>query len=68
MAANTQDSQEHNNNNYELCIDSNNIAKQGESIMPNIDIENNKEQDRRDYSKIQQMARGGDQKQLQTQT
>ncbi len=27
MAANTQKSQEHNNNNYELCVDSNNIAK-----------------------------------------
>jgi hypothetical protein len=27
MAANTQESQEHNNNNYELCIDSNDIAK-----------------------------------------
>ncbi len=27
MAANKQESQEHNNNNYELCVDSNNIAK-----------------------------------------
>jgi hypothetical protein len=27
MAANTQESQEYNNNNYELCVDSNNIAK-----------------------------------------
>jgi hypothetical protein len=27
MAANTQESQEQNNNNYELCVDSNNIAK-----------------------------------------
>ncbi len=27
MAANTQESQEHNNNNYELYVDSNNIAK-----------------------------------------
>ncbi len=27
MAANTQESQEHNNNNYELFVDSNNIAK-----------------------------------------
>jgi hypothetical protein len=27
MAANTQESQEHNNNNYELCVDSNDIAK-----------------------------------------
>jgi hypothetical protein len=27
IAANTQESQEHNNNNYELCVDSNDIAK-----------------------------------------
>ena len=27
MAANKQESQEHNNNKYELCVDSNNIAK-----------------------------------------
>jgi hypothetical protein len=27
MAANKQESQEHNNNNYELCVDSNDIAK-----------------------------------------
>ncbi len=27
MAANKQESQEHNNNNYELCVDSNHIAK-----------------------------------------
>ncbi len=27
MAANTQESHEHNNNNYELCVDSNDIAK-----------------------------------------
>ena len=46
MAANTQESQEHNNNEYELCVDSNNIAKKGALIMPNIDIENNVEQDR----------------------
>jgi hypothetical protein len=44
MAANTQESQEHNNNNYELCVDSNYISKN------NIDIENNVEQDRWDYS------------------
>ncbi len=25
MDSNTQESQEHNNNNYELCVDSNNI-------------------------------------------
>ncbi len=27
MASNTQESQEHNNNNYELCVDSNGILK-----------------------------------------
>jgi hypothetical protein len=27
MAANTQKSQEHNNNNYELCVDSSDIEK-----------------------------------------
>jgi hypothetical protein len=50
MAANTQESQEHNNHNYELCVDSNNIAKKGALIMSNIDIENNVEQDRWDYN------------------
>jgi hypothetical protein len=25
MASNTQESQEHNNNNYELCVDNNDI-------------------------------------------
>jgi hypothetical protein len=33
-AANMQESQEHNNNNYELCVDSNDIAKKGALIMP----------------------------------
>jgi hypothetical protein len=49
-AANKQESQEYNNNNYELCVDSNNIAKKVALIMPNIDIENYVEQDRWDYS------------------
>ncbi len=48
MAANTQESQEHNNNNYDLCVDSNDIAKKGALIIPNIDIENYVEQDRWD--------------------
>jgi hypothetical protein len=43
MAANTQESQEHNNNNYESCGDSKDIAKKGALIMPNIDIEDNVE-------------------------
>jgi hypothetical protein len=46
MASNTQESQEHNNNNYELCVDSNNISKKGEFKMPNIEIENCAEEDR----------------------
>jgi hypothetical protein len=46
MATNTKESQDNNNNNYESCVDSNNIAKKGALIMPNIDIENNVEQDR----------------------
>jgi hypothetical protein len=45
-ATNTQESQEHNNNSYDLCVDSNDFAKKGELIMPNIDIQDNKEQDR----------------------
>ncbi len=40
----------HNNNNYELCVDSNNISKKGEFKKPNIDIENYVEEDRWDYS------------------
>jgi hypothetical protein len=49
---------------HELCVDSNNIAKQGELIMPNIDIANIKEQDRWDYSnKYNELQRGGNQKQ-----
>jgi hypothetical protein len=43
MAANTKESQENNNNNYESCVDSNDIAKKGALIMPNIDIEDNVE-------------------------
>ncbi len=49
MAANTQKCQEHNKNNYELCVDSNDIAKKGALIMPNINIENSVGQDRWDY-------------------
>jgi hypothetical protein len=60
MAANTQKSQEHNNNNYELCVDSNHNAKKGAFIMPNIDIENNVEQDRWDYSNEYNKSEGGE--------
>ncbi len=59
MAANTQESQEHNNNYYELCVDSNNIAKNCALIMPNIDTENNVEQDRWDYSNEYNKWEGG---------
>jgi hypothetical protein len=60
MAANTQESQEHNNNNYELCVDSNDIAKKGALIMPNIDIENYVKQDRWDYSNEYSEWEGGE--------
>ncbi len=50
MASNTQESQEHNNNNYELCVASNDMSKKGEFKMLNIDIENYVEEDRWDYS------------------
>jgi hypothetical protein len=46
-------------NNYELCVDSNYIAKNGALIMPNIDIENNVEQDRWDYSNEYKEWEGG---------
>jgi hypothetical protein len=59
MAANTQELQEHNNNNYELCVDSNDIPKKGALIMPNIDIEKNIEQDRWDYSNEYNEWEGG---------
>ncbi len=50
MVANTNESQEINNNNYESCVDSNDIAKKGALTMPKIDIEDNIEQDRWDYT------------------
>jgi hypothetical protein len=59
MAANTQESQEHNNNNYELCVDSNDIVKNGALIMPYIDIENSVEQDRWDYRNEYNKWEGG---------
>jgi hypothetical protein len=50
MASNTQVTQNHNNNNYELFVDSDNISKKGEFKMHNIDIDNDVEEDRWDYS------------------
>ncbi len=41
ITANTKGSQEISNNNYELCVDSNDIANKGAWIMPSIDIEDN---------------------------
>ncbi len=50
MASNTQVTQDHNNNNYDLCVDSNDISKKGEFKKHNIDIDNDIEEDRWDYS------------------
>jgi hypothetical protein len=59
MAANTKESQEINNNNYESCVDSKDIAKKGALIMPSIDIENYVEQDRWDYTNECNKQEGG---------
>jgi hypothetical protein len=59
MAANTKESQEINNDNYESCVDGNGIAEKGELIMPNIDIEDNVEQDRWDYTNKYNKWEGG---------
>jgi hypothetical protein len=50
MVANTKGSQEIINNNYESCVNGNDIAKKGAVIMPNIDIEDNIEQEIWDYT------------------
>jgi hypothetical protein len=50
MASNTQVTQDHNNNNYELCVDSNDISKKGELKKHTIDIDNDVEEDRWDNS------------------
>jgi hypothetical protein len=50
MVANTKGSQDINNNNYESCVDGNRIAKKGALIMHNIDIEDNVEEERWDYT------------------
>jgi hypothetical protein len=59
MAANTKGSQEINNNNYASCVDGNDIAKKGALIMPNVDIENNVEQERWDYTNEYNEWEGG---------
>jgi hypothetical protein len=46
MASNTQVTQDHNNNNYELCVDSNDTSKTGEFKKPIIVIENYVKEDR----------------------
>jgi hypothetical protein len=43
MTANTKESQENNNNNYESCVDSIDIAKKGALIMLNVDNKDNVE-------------------------
>ena len=60
MVANTQESQEHNNNDYELCVESNDISKKMNLKMPNNDIENYVEEDRWDYSNECNKWKGGD--------
>ncbi len=50
MAFNTQATQDHNNNNYELCVESNDISKTGKFKKPSIDIDHYVEEDRWDYS------------------
>ncbi len=51
MASNTQVIQDHNINNYELCVERKDLSKKGEFKKPNIDIENYVEEDRWwDYS------------------
>jgi hypothetical protein len=50
MAFNTQVTQDYNINNYELCVDSNDISKKDEFKKPNIDIENYVEEDRWEHS------------------
>jgi hypothetical protein len=50
MAANTNESKEINNNDNESCVDGNDIAKKGAEIMSNIDIEENVEQERWNYT------------------
>jgi hypothetical protein len=38
MASNTQESQEHNNNNYELCVDSNDISEKVNLKCPTLTL------------------------------
>jgi hypothetical protein len=69
MDSNTQVTQDHNINNYELYVDSNNTSKNGEFKKPNIDIKNYVEEDRWEYrNECNEWERGGTWKQLQTQT
>jgi hypothetical protein len=39
MASNTQESQDHNNNKYELCVDSNDISKKVNLKSPTLTLE-----------------------------
>jgi hypothetical protein len=60
MAFNTQVTQYHNNNNYELCVDSNDVSKKGEFEKPSIDIDHYVEEDRWDYSNECNKWEGGE--------
>jgi hypothetical protein len=66
MAFDTQFTQDHNNNKYELCVDSNNISTKGEFKKPSIDIDHYVEEDSWDYSIGYEWEGGGNQKQLRT--
>jgi hypothetical protein len=60
MAADTKESPEINNNNYESCVDGNDITKKGAVIMPIIDIVDNVEQERWVYTNKYNEWEGGD--------
>jgi hypothetical protein len=60
MAFNTQATQDHNNNNYELCVDSNDTSNKGEFKKSSIAIYNYKEEDRWDTLMNATNGKGGD--------
>jgi hypothetical protein len=50
MTSDTQVPQDHNINNYEICVDSNDISQKGEFEKPSINNDHYVEEDRLDYS------------------
>jgi hypothetical protein len=50
MASDTQVTQDHNINNYELCVDSNDISQKGEFEKPSMNNDHYIEEDRLDFS------------------